>query len=71
VILSADTLGSYGSLAMFKAFQRIKKVLSQPEAIKFASHPLSKKINEFTVLAASGDMSDFQFISQLLDEVCS
>lgn len=44
VMLAADTLGSYGSLARFKDLERMRK------------------IGAWTVLGASGEYSDFQFI---------
>jgi len=51
VIVAADTLGSYGSLARFRSFQRIKKV------------------NDCCFIAASGDLSDYQHVSDLLDQM--
>jgi 20S proteasome subunit beta 7 len=51
VMLAADTLASYGSLARFMDVQRLYPV------------------GDFTVLAASGDMSDFQYTKHLLDSV--
>ncbi|KAI5122251.1 hypothetical protein M0805_007116 [Coniferiporia weirii] len=49
IMMAADNLASYGSLARFKDVQRLHAVGS------------------YTVLAASGDMSDFQHIQHLLD----
>jgi len=51
IMMAADNLASYGSLARFKDIQRLHKV------------------GEYTVLAASGDMSDFQYIQSLLDDL--
>ena len=50
-MMIADTLGSYGSLAMFKGLTRFHTV------------------NERTVIGASGEYSDFQHITRLLDAV--
>ncbi|CAG8609761.1 2938_t:CDS:2, partial [Scutellospora calospora] len=49
VMLAADNLSSYGSLARFKDTERL--------------HP----VGDFTVIGASGDMSDFQYTKHLLD----
>lgn len=51
VMLTADTLVSYGSLARFRSCSRIKKV------------------GEYTILGASGEYSDFQSTSVMLDEL--
>lgn len=51
IMMAADNLASYGSLARFKDIQRL--------------HP----VGSYTVLAASGDMSDFQYIQQTLDDL--
>lgn len=50
VMIAADTLGSYGSLAMFPDFERIRSV------------------SPTTLVAAGGDLSDFQQIMKLLGE---
>jgi len=50
-MMTADTLGSYGSLARFRSVQRLKKV------------------GKDTLLGASGEISDFQYLQQLLDEL--
>jgi len=50
VIMAADTLGSYGSLARFPDLERIMKV------------------NEKTVLAAAGDIADFQFLQEIITQ---
>ncbi|KIP01257.1 hypothetical protein PHLGIDRAFT_131320 [Phlebiopsis gigantea 11061_1 CR5-6] len=49
IMMTADTLASYGSLARFKSIQRLHAV------------------GESTVIGASGDMSDFQYLQGLLD----
>jgi 20S proteasome subunit beta 7 len=49
VMMAADNLASYGSLARFRDIERLHKVA------------------DFTVLGASGDMSDFQYVKHLLD----
>jgi len=51
IMMAADNLASYGSLARFKDIQRL--------------HP----VGEYTVIGAGGDMSDFQYIQSILDEV--
>lgn len=50
VMMIADTLGSYGSLARFKNMQRLHAV------------------SDNTLLGVSGEMSDFQFIKNLLQQ---
>jgi 20S proteasome subunit beta 7 len=49
VILAADTLGSYGSLAKYRNFPRIHQV------------------NDATVLALGGDLSDGDYIKEAID----
>ncbi|EMP27969.1 Proteasome subunit beta type-4 [Chelonia mydas] len=51
VIIAADMLGSYGSLARFRNISRIMKV------------------NDNTVLGASGDYADFQYLKQVIDQM--
>ncbi|EKM51252.1 uncharacterized protein PHACADRAFT_263295 [Phanerochaete carnosa HHB-10118-sp] len=51
IMMAADTLASYGSLARFKSVQRLHAV------------------GRTTVLGASGDMSDFQYLQGMLDEL--
>lgn len=51
VVMAADTLGSYGSLARFTDNRRILS------------------IHEKTLLGASGDFSDFQYLTDKLDEM--
>ncbi|KAF9476298.1 proteasome endopeptidase complex, beta subunit [Pholiota conissans] len=51
VMMAADNLASYGSLARFKDIQRL--------------HPVGNN----TVIGAGGDMSDFQYLQTLLDEL--
>jgi len=51
IMMSADTLASYGSLARFKDVQRLHAV------------------GQNTVIGASGDMSDFQHIQSILDQL--
>uniref|UniRef100_A0A7M4EPU3 Proteasome subunit beta type-4 n=1 Tax=Crocodylus porosus TaxID=8502 RepID=A0A7M4EPU3_CROPO len=51
VVVAADTLGSYGSLARFRNISRIMKV------------------NDNTVLGASGDYADFQYLKQVIDQM--
>ncbi|KAF8621749.1 hypothetical protein AX15_007542 [Amanita polypyramis BW_CC] len=51
VMLAADNLASYGSLARFKDVERL--------------YPVGNS----TVIGAGGDMSDFQYLQRLLDEL--
>jgi len=51
VMIMADTLGSYGTLARFTNLQRIQSV------------------NDTTLVAASGEYSDFQYTMKLLTEL--
>lgn len=50
IVLGADLLGSYGSMAQMRDLPRIFKV------------------NDVTVIGASGDYSDFQFINDIVQE---
>ncbi|KAF9360256.1 Proteasome subunit beta type-7 [Mortierella sp. AD094] len=49
VMMAADNLASYGSLARFRDVERLHQVA------------------DFTVIGASGDISDFQYVKHLLD----
>lgn len=51
VMLAADTLGSYGSLARFRDVRRMQKV------------------GENTLIGASGDLSDYQKIMKMVQEM--
>ncbi|XP_072284668.1 proteasome subunit beta type-4 [Pyxicephalus adspersus] len=51
VIIAADMLGSYGSLARFRNISRIMKV------------------NACTMLGASGDYADYQYLKQVLEQM--
>lgn len=51
VMLAADTLGSYGSLARFRSLERLRKV------------------GKYTVVAGSGEYSDYQFIMEELQKL--
>ncbi|XP_067169522.1 proteasome subunit beta type-4 [Apteryx mantelli] len=51
VIIAADMLGSYGSLARFRNISRLLKV------------------NDNTMLGASGDYADFQYLKQIIDQM--
>lgn len=50
VIIAADTLGSYGSLAKITDLQRVVKV------------------NDCTVMAAGGDVADYQFLQEVIKQ---
>ncbi|KAL1933771.1 hypothetical protein VTP01DRAFT_7861 [Rhizomucor pusillus] len=49
IMMAADMLGSYGSLARFRDIERLYPV------------------GDFTVVGASGDLSDYQYIQHILD----
>ncbi|MBN3300013.1 PSB4 protein, partial [Amia calva] len=51
VIIAADMLGSYGSLARFRNISRIMKV------------------NDNTILGASGDYADYQYLKQIIEQM--
>ncbi|XP_063001875.1 proteasome subunit beta type-4 [Elgaria multicarinata webbii] len=51
VIIAADMLGSYGSLARFRNISRLMKV------------------NDSTVLGASGDYADFQYLKRIVEQM--
>lgn len=51
VIIAADMMGSYGSLARFRGISRLLKV------------------NDTTMLGASGDYADFQYLKQIIDQM--
>ncbi|KIJ92673.1 hypothetical protein K443DRAFT_685103 [Laccaria amethystina LaAM-08-1] len=51
IMMAADNLASYGSLARFKDIQRLHAVGNN------------------TMIGAGGDMSDFQYIQNMLDEL--
>uniref|UniRef100_A0A663DM72 Proteasome subunit beta n=1 Tax=Aquila chrysaetos chrysaetos TaxID=223781 RepID=A0A663DM72_AQUCH len=51
VIIAADMMGSYGSLARFRSISRLLKV------------------NDTTMLGASGDYADFQYLKQIIDQM--
>merc|ERR1712188_236295 len=51
VLMVADMLGSYGSMARFKDIPRLKQC------------------GDSTVVGAGGDLSDFQYIQDLLEEL--
>uniref|UniRef100_A0A6Q2XGI1 Proteasome subunit beta n=1 Tax=Esox lucius TaxID=8010 RepID=A0A6Q2XGI1_ESOLU len=51
VIIAADMLGSYGSLARFRNISRLMKV------------------NDNTILGASGDYADYQYMKQIIEQM--
>uniref|UniRef100_A0A8C4ISF7 Proteasome subunit beta n=1 Tax=Dicentrarchus labrax TaxID=13489 RepID=A0A8C4ISF7_DICLA len=51
VIIAADMLGSYGSLARFRNISRLMKV------------------NGNTILGASGDYADYQYLKQIIEQM--
>ncbi|KAM6395208.1 proteasome subunit beta type-4 [Rhynochetos jubatus] len=51
VLVAADMMGSYGSLARFRSISRLLRV------------------NDTTVLGASGDYADFQYLKQVIDQM--
>ena len=50
VMIAADMLGSYGSMAMMRNMPRVFKV------------------NNSTIIGASGDLADFQFLHQIIQD---
>jgi 20S proteasome subunit beta 7 len=50
VIIAADLLGSYGSMAQLRNLPRVFRV------------------NDSTAIGASGDLADFQFLHEIIDE---
>ncbi|XP_028649775.1 proteasome subunit beta type-4 isoform X1 [Erpetoichthys calabaricus] len=51
VVIAADMLGSYGSLARFRNISRLMKV------------------NNNTILGASGDYADYQYLKQVIEQM--
>ncbi|KAM9386176.1 proteasome subunit beta type-4 [Pholidichthys leucotaenia] len=51
VVIAADMLGSYGSLARFRNISRLMKV------------------NDSTILGASGDYADYQYLKQVIEQM--
>ncbi len=51
VMIAADMLGSYGSLARFRNISRLMKV------------------NNSTILGASGDYADYQYLKQVIEQM--
>ncbi|XP_049607820.1 proteasome subunit beta type-4 [Syngnathus scovelli] len=51
VVMAADMLGSYGSLARFRNISRLMKV------------------NNSTILGASGDYADYQYLKQVIEQM--
>lgn len=51
IMMAADNLASYGSLARFKDIERLHIV------------------GDYTVIGAGGDMSDFQYLQHVLDDL--
>lgn len=51
VVIAADMMGSYGSLARFRGISRLLRV------------------NDSTVLGASGDYADFQYLTQVINQM--
>merc|ERR1719481_2326126 len=51
VVIAADMLGSYGSLARFRNISRLMKV------------------NNSTILGASGDYADYQYMKQIIEQM--
>ena len=50
VMIAADLLGSYGSMAQMRQIPRVFKV------------------NDSTIIGASGDLSDFQYLHEIITE---
>lgn len=76
IMLAADNLASYGSLARFRDIQRIYPLYSSSSASPSQSTTSSEKTTSsdvkkgsHTCLAVAGDMSDFQHLKKMLEKV--
>ena len=62
VVIAADMLGSYGSLARFRNISRIMRVNN-------SNISRIMRVNNSTMLGASGDYADFQYLKQVLGQM--
>ncbi|CAE6517426.1 unnamed protein product [Rhizoctonia solani] len=74
VMLAADNLASYGSLARFKDIRRLHPSFILPLAsygslARFKDIRRLHPVGNYTVIGAGGDMSDFQYLQHLLDNL--
>lgn len=87
VIIAADMLGSYGSLARFRNISRLMKVRPlltvQPKhlninrttsaaAVNKHKHVMACglfQVNGNTILGASGDYADYQYLKQVIEQM--
>lgn len=78
VIIAADMLGSYGSLARFRNISRLMKVTVAADrtasavwvnkrAVLTVSDPF--QVNGNTILGASGDYADYQYLKQIIEQM--
>lgn len=78
VIIAADMLGSYGSLARFRNISRLMKVTVAVDRTSSAvwvnkcadltvSDPF--QVNGNTILGASGDYADYQYLKQIIEQM--
>lgn len=79
VIIAADMLGSYGSLARFRNISRLMKVSSScsdcwrqcaeaswPQSVLMVS---GSQVNDSTILGASGDYADYQYLKRVIEQM--
>lgn len=78
VIIAADMLGSYGSLARFRNISRLMKVTHSAltwmagGAGGGRNDALSvclSQVNNSTILGASGDYADYQYMKQVIEQM--
>jgi 20S proteasome subunit beta 7 len=62
VMIAADTLGK-------NSFHFTEKLASYGSLARFADIQRVVPVGKFSILGASGDFSDFQYILKLLDEL--
>lgn len=72
IMMAADTLGT--SFPPFKTCSALRKtrmlsLASYGSLARFKDVSRLHKVGDFTVLGAGGDMSDFQYLQSLLDDL--
>ena len=78
VVIAADMLGSYGSLARFRNVSRLMKVMVAVDKNtnscdvtewKRAESVFVLQVNSNTILGASGDYADYQYLKQVIEQM--
>lgn len=78
VIIAADMLGSYGSLARFRNISRLMKVTVAANRTSSAAGEHTCSVDSFgflfqvngnTILGASGDYADYQYLKQIIEQM--